>query len=103
MDRIIIYTHNSEILIVANADNVDLLCEYVGLLTKIPYPKCDFSCYIDNSEDKIYAVSIRKGRYHFRKRYATYRIAKTKYKLLSTDNFCLALDALGRLVEQSTI
>ena len=99
----IIYTHNSEILIVANADNVDLLCEYVGLLTKISFPKCDFSCYIDNSENKIYAVSIRNGRYHFRKHYATYRIAKTKYKLLSTDNFCLALDVLGRLVEQSTL
>ena len=96
MDKMIIYTHNSEILIVANADNVDLL-------TNIPSPKCDFSCYIDNSENKIYAVSIRNGRYHFRKRYATYRIAKTKYKLLSTDNFCLALDALSRLIEQSTI
>lgn len=103
MDKMIIYTHNSEILIVANADNVDLLCEYVGLLTKISFPKCDFSCYIDNSENKIYAVSIRNGRYHFRKHYATYRIAKTKYKLLSTDNFCLALDVLGRLVEQSTL
>lgn len=103
MDRIIIYSHNSEILIVANADNVDLLCEYVGLLTDMSFPKCDFSCYIDNSEDKIYAVSIRRGRYHFRKRYAVYRIAKTKYKLLSTDNFCLALDVLGRLVKQSTL
>lgn len=103
MDRIIIYSHNSEILIVANANNADLLCEYVGLLTNTPFPKCNFSCYIDNSEDKIYAVSIHKGRYHFRKRYAIYRIAKTKYKLLSTDNFCLALDVLSRLVEQSTL
>lgn len=103
MDRIIIYSHNSEILIVANADNADLLCEYVSLLIKIPFPKCNFSCYIDNSENKIYAVSIRNGRYYFRKRYATYRIAKTKYKLLSTDNFCLALDTLDRLVEQSTL
>lgn len=94
MDKMIIYTYNGEILIVANADNADLLCEYVGLLTKIPFPKCGFSCYIDNSENKIYAVSIRNGRYHFRKCYATYRIAKTKYKLLSTDNFCRALDVL---------
>jgi hypothetical protein len=103
MEKIIIYAHSSEILIVANADNADLLCEYVGYSQIYLSPKCDFSCYIDNSEDKIYAVSIRNGRYHFRKRYATYRIAKTKYKLLSTDNFCLALDVLGRLVEQSTI
>lgn len=103
MNKIIIYTHSDEILIVANADNVNLLSEYVGLLTDTPFPKCDFSCYIDNSEDKIYAVSIHKGRYYFRKRYAAYRIAKTKYKLLSTDNFCLALNVLGRLVEQSTL
>jgi hypothetical protein len=103
MNKIIIYTHSNEILIVANADNADLLCEYVGLLTGIPFQKCGFSCYIDNSENKIYAVSIRNGRYHFRKRYATYRIAKTKYKLLSTDNFCRALDVLERLIEQSTL
>ena len=103
MEKIIIYGKNGEILIIGNADNVNLLTEYVGLLTNNPFPKCDFSCYIDNSENKIYAVSIRNGRYHFRKRYATYRIAKTKYKLLSTDNFCLALDVLDRLVEQSTL
>lgn len=103
MNKIIIYMHSNEILIVANADNVDLLCEYIGLLTNIPFPKMCFSCYIDNSENKIYAVSIRNGRYHFRKRYATYRIAKTKYKLLSTDNFCLALDVLERLIKQSTL
>lgn len=103
MEKIIIYEKNGEILIIGNADNVDLLTEYVGLLTNNPFPKCNFSCYIDNSENKIYAVSIRRGRYHFRKRYAIYRIAKTKYKLLSTDNFCLALDVLGRLVEQSTL
>lgn len=39
MDKMIIYTYNSEILIVANADNVNLLCEYVGLLTNIPFPQ----------------------------------------------------------------
>ena len=39
MDKMIIYAHSSEILIVANGDNVDLLCEYVGLLTNIPFPK----------------------------------------------------------------
>lgn len=103
MEKIIIYEKNGEILIIGNADNVDLLTEYVGLLTNNPFPKCNFSCYIDNSENKIYAVSIHRGRYHFRKRYASYFIAKTKYKLLSTDNFCRALDVLDRLVEQSTL
>lgn len=34
MNKILIYEHSGEILIVANADNVDLLSEYVGLLTK---------------------------------------------------------------------
>lgn len=49
MEKIIIYEKNGEILIIGNADNVDLLTEYVGLLTNNPFPKCDFSCYIDNS------------------------------------------------------
>lgn len=94
MDKILIYSNNGNILIVANAIDVDLLSEYVGLLTNNPFSKCDFSCYINNSENKIYGVSIHRGRYHFRKRYTSYCIAKTKYKLLSTDNFCLALDVL---------
>lgn len=92
MDKIIIYTHSNEILIVANANNV-------GLLTKIPFPKCDFSCYIDNSENKIYAVSIRNGRYHFRKCYATYRIAKKQYKKISTTDFQSAMECIDRLVK----
>lgn len=99
MNKIIIYTHSNEILIVANADNVDLLSEYVGLLTKIPFPKCDFSCYIDNSENKVYAVSICNGWYHFRKRYATYRIAKKQYKKISTTNFQSAMKCIDRLVK----
>lgn len=102
MNKIIIYTHSNEILIVANADNIDLLCEYVGLLTKTSFPKCDFSCYIDNSENKIYAVSIRRGRYHFRKRYATYRIAKKQYKKISTTDFQSAMECIDRLVKTAT-
>ena len=42
MDKMIIYAHSSEILIVANADNADnadLLCEYVGLLTDTSFPQ----------------------------------------------------------------
>lgn len=63
MEKIIIYEKNGEILIIGNADNVDLLTEYVGLLTNNPFPKCDFSCYINNSENKIYAVSLPKTLY----------------------------------------
>lgn len=102
MNKILIYTHNSEILIIGNADNVDLLTEYVGLLTNNPFPKCDFSCYIDNRENKIYAVSIRKGWYYFRKRYATYRIAKKQYKKISTTDFQSAMECIDRLVKTAT-
>lgn len=69
---------------------------------KIPFPKCDFSCYIDNSENKIYAVSIHNGRYHFRKRYATYRIAKKQYKKISTTDFQSAMECIDRLVKTAT-
>lgn len=102
MEKIIIYEKNGEILIIGNADNVDLLTEYVGLLTSNPFPKCDFSCYIDNSENKIYAVSIRNGQYHFRKRYATYRIAKKQYKKISTTDFQSAMECIDRLVKTAT-
>lgn len=99
MEKIIIYEKNGEILIIGNADNVDLLTEYVGLLTNNPFPKCNFSCYIDNSENKIYAISIHNGRFYFRKRYCTYRIAKRRYKKITTYNFQLAMECIDRLVK----
>ena len=41
MDKILIYSNNGNILIVANADNVDLISEYYSLIKDIPYPKKD--------------------------------------------------------------
>lgn len=102
MDKILIYSHNNKILIVANADNVDLLCEYISLIRDVPFPKCGFSNRINNSENKIYAVSICNGRYHFRKRYATYRIAKKQYKKISTTDFQSAMECIDRLVKTAT-
>lgn len=37
MDKILIYSNNGNILIVANA--IDLLSEYYSLIRDIPYPK----------------------------------------------------------------
>lgn len=39
MDKILIYSNNGNILIVANAIDVDLLSEYYSLIRDIPYPK----------------------------------------------------------------
>ena len=42
MNRILIYSNNSSILIVGNANNVDLISEYYSLIKDIPYPKKGF-------------------------------------------------------------
>ena len=42
MDKILIYSNNCNILIVANAIDVDLLCEYYSLIRILPYPKKGF-------------------------------------------------------------
>lgn len=102
MEKIIIYSNETETLIVGNAINVDLLCEYAGLITDSPFTKKNFSHYVDDAEHSIYAISIHRGRFYFRKRYRTYRIAKRQYKKLSTDNFRLALDCIQYLMETAT-
>lgn len=58
MNKIVIYMHSNEILIVANADNVDLICEYVGLLTNIPFPKCGLAV-------TLITAKIKSMRYQF--------------------------------------
>lgn len=97
MEKIIIYSVGSDILIIGNANVVDLLCEYYGLLTNIPYPKKNFSYGIYDAENSICAMVINHNQYHFCKRYSSYRIAKKRFKKLSTDNFRLALDCIDRL------
>ena len=51
MDKILIYSNNGNILIVANAIDVDLLSEYYSLIRDIPYPKRDFSYNVTNPEN----------------------------------------------------
>ena len=98
----IIYTHNSEILIVANAYNVDYFVSMSAYSQKIPFQNAILAVTLITARIKLCGINSQRS-VPLPKRYATYRIAKTKYKLLSTDNFCHALDVIGRLVEQSTI
>ena len=99
MEKIIIYSNDTKILIVGNAINTDLLCEYIHIVYGIPYPKINFSYGIENAENKIIAMTLYKNRFHFCKRFLTYPIAKRQYKQLTTYNFQFAMDTLDRLVK----
>lgn len=103
MDKILIYSNNGNILIVANAIDVDLLSEYYSLIRDIPYPKRDFSYNVTNPEKYICAMTIQKNRYHFCKRYKRHYLAKRKYKKISTDNFILALLAVDEIINKQSI
>lgn len=102
MEKILIYAKNNNILIVANATNTDLLCEYIHIVYDIPYPKINFSYGIKNAENKIIAMTLYKNRFHFCKRFLTYPLAKRQYKQLTTYNFQFAMDTLDRLVKTAT-
>lgn len=99
MDKILIYSNNGNILIVANAIDVDLLCEYYSLIRDIPYPKRDFSYNVANPENCICAMTIQKNRYHFCKRYKRHYLAKKQYKKISTTDFQSAMECIDRLVK----
>ena len=99
MDKILIYSNNDNILIVANAIDVDLLSEYYSLIRDIPYPKRDFSYNVTNPENCICAMTIQKNRYHFCKRYKRHYLAKQKYKKISTTDFQSAMECIDRLVK----
>lgn len=83
MEKILIYANNN-ILIVANAINTDLLCEYIHIVYGIPYPKINFSYGIENAENKIIAMTLYKNRFHFCKRFFNISISKTAIQ--TTDN-----------------
>lgn len=102
MDKILIYSNNDNILIVANAIDVDLLSEYYSLIRDIPYPKRDFSYNAANPENCICAMTIQKNRYHFCKRYKRHYLAKMKYKKISTTDFQSAMECIDRLVKTAT-
>ncbi len=103
MDRIIIYENDNNILIVGNANNVDLISEYYSLIKDISYPKKDFSYNVANPENCIWGMTIQKNRYHFCKRYKRHYLAKRKYKKISTDNFTLALLAIDKIISKQSI
>lgn len=103
MDKILIYSNNGNILIVANAINVDLLCEYYSLIRDITYPKKDFSYNVTNSENCICAMTIQKNHYHFCERYKRHYLAKRKYKKISTDNFTSALLTIDEIINKQSI
>ena len=102
MDKILIYSNNDNILIVANAIDADLLSEYYSLIRDIPYPKRDFSYNVANPENCICTMTIQKNRYHFCKRYKRHYLAKMKYKKISTTDFQSAMECIDRLVKTAT-
>lgn len=69
-----------KILIVGNAINTDLLCEYIHIVYGIPYPKINFSYGIENAENKIIAMTLYKNRFHFCKRFLIHPLARREYR-----------------------
>lgn len=102
MKKILIYAKNNNILIVANAIDVDLLCEYYSLIKGISYPKIDFSYSIVNPENCICGMTIQKNRFHFCKRYERHYLARLQYKKISTTDFQSAMECVDRLVKTAT-
>lgn len=103
MNRILIYSNNSSILIVGNANDVDLISEYYSLIRDIPYPKRDFSYNVANPENCIWGMTIQKNRFHFCNRYKRHYLARLQYKKISTDNFTLALRAIDEIIKKQSI
>ena len=103
MNRILIYSNNSSILIVGNANNVDLISEYYSLIKDIPYPKKDFSYNVANPENCIWSMTIQKNRFHFCSRYKRHYLARLQYKKISTDNLTLALRAIDEIIKKQSI
>lgn len=101
MEKILIYENNNRILIVGNAIDTDLLCEYIHIVYGIPYPKINFSYGIENAENKIVAMTLCKNRFHFCKRFMTHPLSKIKYRKIRTFNFNNAMVALDEIIKQS--
>lgn len=68
MEKIIIYSNGTKILIIGNAINTDLLCEYIHIVYDIPYPQCDFSYNVKNADRVSYSMTLYKNRFHGCKR-----------------------------------
>ena len=99
MNKILIYAKNNNILIIGNANDVDLISEYYSLIRDIPYPKIDFSYKIENPTKTICGMTIQKNRFHFCKRYKRHYLARLQYKKISTTDFLSAMECIDRLVK----
>lgn len=103
MEKIIIYSNGTKNLIVGNAINTDLLCEYIHIVYDIPYPKINFSYGIENAENKIIAMALYKNRFHFCKRFLIHPLAKREYRKLITFDFNSAMVALDEIINKQSI
>lgn len=101
MEKIIIYSNGTKILIVGNAINTDLLCEYIHIVYEIPYPKINFSYGIENAENKIIAMTLYKNRIHFCKRFLIHSLARREHRKICTFDFNNAMVALDEIIKNS--
>lgn len=103
MEKIIIYFNDNEILIVGNAINTDLLCEYIHIVYDIPYSQCGFSDRIDKSNIVPYGMVFSKNRFYGCKRFITHPLAKREYRKLITFDFNSAMVALDEIINKQSI
>lgn len=101
MKKIIIYSHSNRILLIGNAIDTDLLCEYIHIVYNTPYPQCDFSYSIKNADRHIIAMTLYKNRFHFCKRFITHPLAKQKYRKIVTFDFNSAMVALDEILKKT--
>lgn len=101
MEKIIIYSNGTKILIIGNAINTDLLCEYIHIVYDIPYPQWDFSYNVKNADRVSYGMTLYKNRFHGCKRFITHPLAKQKYRKICTFDFNNAMIALDEIIKQS--
>ena len=103
MEKIIIYEHNGKILIIANAIDVDLLCEYIHIVYDIPYPQCDFSYNVKNADIVPYGMTLYKNRFHSAKWFITHPLARREYRKICTFDFNNAMVALDGILNKQSI
>lgn len=101
MEKIIIYEHNNRVLIVGNASDVDLLCEYIHIVYDIPYPQCNFSDRIDKSNIVAYGMIFFKNHFHGCKRFINHPLARREYRKICTFDFNNAMVALDEIFKKT--
>ena len=97
-----LFKRYKSVLIVGNAINTDLLCEYIHIVYDIPYPKINFSYGIENAENKIIAMTLYKNRFHFCKRFLIHPLARREYRKICTFDFNNAMVALLKYLKKQS-